>query len=151
MRWAGFDHLVVKGRARHPVYLLIHNGNIQIREAKDIWGKGVFESRYIIRRELGDENVRIICIGPAGENLVRYGNITADRNQVSGRTGMGAVLGSKNVKAIVCRGEMDIQIKHPAAALKHQKEILPWQPSGHGFRPGSSGRREYGPMGGRTL
>jgi aldehyde:ferredoxin oxidoreductase len=124
MRWAGFDHLVVKGRARHPVYLWIHNGNIQIRAAKDFWGKGVFESRDLIRKELGDENVRIICIGPAGENLVRYGNITADRNQVSGRTGMGAVLGSKNVKAVVCRGEMDIQIKHPAAALKHHKEFL---------------------------
>jgi aldehyde:ferredoxin oxidoreductase len=124
MRWAGFDHLIVRGRARHPVYLFIHNGNIQIRAAKDIWGKGVFESRHIIRRELTDENVRIICIGPAGEKLVRYGNITADRNQVSGRTGLGAVLGSKNVKAIVCRGEMDIQIKHPDAVLKHQKEFL---------------------------
>jgi aldehyde:ferredoxin oxidoreductase len=124
MRWAGFDHLVVKGRARYPVYLWIHNGKIQVRAAEDVWGKGVFESRDLIRRELGDENVRIICIGPAGENLVHYGNITADRNQVSGRTGMGAVLGSKNVKAIVCRGEMDIQIKHPTAALKHHKEFL---------------------------
>jgi aldehyde:ferredoxin oxidoreductase len=124
MRWAGFDHLVVKGRARHPVYLWIHNGNIQIKKAQNIWGKGVFESRDLIRKDLGDENVRIICIGPAGENLVRYGNITADRNQASGRTGMGAVLGSKNVKAIVCRGEMDIQIKHPSAALTHQKEFL---------------------------
>ncbi len=142
MRWAGFDHLVVKGRARHPVYLLIHNGNVQIREAKDIWGKGVFESRHIIRSELGDENVRIICIGPAGENLVRYGNITADRNQVSGRTGMGAVLGSKNVKAIVCRGEMDIQIKHPAAALKHQKEFLDTALSVRGSSCGPETARE---------
>ncbi|MHC4457790.1 MAG: aldehyde ferredoxin oxidoreductase N-terminal domain-containing protein [Planctomycetota bacterium] len=142
MRWAGFDHLVVKGRARHPVYLWIHNGNIQIREAKDIWGKGVFESRYIIRRELGDENVRLICIGPAGENLVRYGNITADRNQVSGRTGLGAVLGSKNVKAIVCRGEMDIQIKHPAAALKHQKKFLDSVLSTKGSASGPETARE---------
>jgi aldehyde:ferredoxin oxidoreductase len=142
MRWAGFDHLVVKGRARHPVYLLIHNGNIQIREAKDIWGKGVFESRDLIRKELGDENVRIICIGPAGENLVRYGNITADRNQISGRTGMGAVLGSKNVKAIVCRGEMDIQIKHPAAALKHQKEFLDMALSAKGSSSGPVTDRE---------
>jgi aldehyde:ferredoxin oxidoreductase len=124
MRWAGFDHMVVKGRARHPVYLWIHNGNIELRKAQNIWGKGVFESRDLIRKELRDENVRIICIGPAGENLVRYGNITADRNQVSGRTGMGTVLGSKNVKAIVCRGEMDIQIKHPTAALKHHKDFL---------------------------
>jgi aldehyde:ferredoxin oxidoreductase len=124
MRWAGFDHLVITGRARHPVYLFIHNGNIQIKKARNILGKGVTESRDLIRKDLGDENVRIICIGPAGENLVRYGNIIADRNQVSGRTGMGAVLGSKYVKAIVCRGEMDIQIKHPCAALKYQKEFL---------------------------
>ena len=124
MRWAGYDHLVVKGRARNPVYIWIHNGNIQIRNARHIWGKGVFESRDLLNKELGDENIRTISIGPAGENRVRYGNITGDRNQISGRTGMGAVLGSKNVKAIVCRGEMDIQIKHPGAALSYQKEFL---------------------------
>ncbi len=124
MRWAGFDHLVIQGRARHPVYLWVHNGKIELIKASKLWGKGVFESRDMIRQALGDEDVRMISIGPAGENLVHYANITADRNQVSGRTGMGAVFGSKNVKAIVCRGEMDIQIKHPAAALKHQKEFL---------------------------
>jgi len=142
MRWAGFDHLVVKGRARHPVYLWIHNGNIQIKKAQNIWGRGVFESRDLIRKDLGDENVRIICIGPAGENLVRYSNITADRNQISGRTGMGAVLGSKNVKAIVCRGEMDIQIKHPADALTHQKEYLDMALSATGSSFGPDAARD---------
>ncbi len=124
LRWAGFDHLVITGRARHPVYLFIHNGNIRIKDAEKIWGMGVFESGESIRKELGEEDLRIICIGPAGENLVRYANVMADRNQVSGRTGMGAVLGSKQVKAIVCRGEMDIEIKNPAAALKYEKQIL---------------------------
>jgi aldehyde:ferredoxin oxidoreductase len=113
-----------KGRARRPIYLFVHNGRIQIRNAEKVWGRGVFESRDFIRNELADANVRIIGIGPAGENLVRYANITADRNQVSGRTGMGAVLGSKNIKAIVCRGEMDIQIKHPVRALQNQKKFM---------------------------
>ena len=124
MRWAGFDHLVVKGRARRPVYILIHNGTIQIRSAVNIWGKGVFQSRDLIRKELGDENIRQICIGPAGENLVRFANITSERSQISGRTGLGAVLGSKRIKAVVCSGNMDIQIKHPAEILNYQKEFL---------------------------
>ncbi|MGD2270347.1 MAG: aldehyde ferredoxin oxidoreductase N-terminal domain-containing protein [Desulfobacterales bacterium] len=124
MRWAGFDHLVIKGRAPHPSYLLVDNGQIKIKSAEKLWGNGVFESRETIRNKLGDENVRIICIGPAGENLVRFANLVTDRNQQSGRTGMGAVLGSKNIKAVVCRGRMDLAVKNPAAALAHQGKFM---------------------------
>ncbi len=124
MRWAGFDHLVIKGRADKPVYLYIHDGEIEIRDAANVWGAGVYDTQDIIRKELGDEETQILCIGIGGENLVRYANVMTGRKNAAGRTGMGAVLGSKNLKAIACRGTMDIEIKHPEKALEYNKEII---------------------------
>ncbi len=124
MRWAGFDHLVIRGKADHPVYLYIHDGEIEIRDAKKIWGAGVYDTQDMIKKELGDEETQVLCIGPAGENLVRYANVMTGRKNAAGRTGMGAVLGSKNIKAIACRGTMDIEIKHPMEALEYNKKII---------------------------
>jgi len=124
MRWAGFDHLVIKGRADKPVYLYIHDGEIEIRDAANVWGAGVYDTQDIIRKELGDEETQTLCIGQGGENLVRYANVMTGRKNAAGRTGMGAVLGSKNLKAISCRGTMDIEIKHPEKALEYNKEII---------------------------
>ena len=124
MRWAGFDHLVIKGRADKPVYLYIHDGEIEIRDAANVWGAGVYDTQDIIRKELGDEETQTLCIGQGGENLVRYANVMTGRKNAAGRTGMGAVLGSKNLKAISCRGTMDIEIKHPEEALEYNKEII---------------------------
>jgi aldehyde:ferredoxin oxidoreductase len=124
MRWAGFDHLVIKGRADKPVYLYIHDGEIEIRDAANVWGAGVYDTQDIIRKELGDEETQTLCIGPGGENLVRYANVMTGRKNAAGRTGMGAVLGSKNLKAVSCRGTMDIEIKHPEKALEYNKEII---------------------------
>ncbi len=118
MRWAGFDHLILKGRAPHPVYLYICDGKIEIRDAEKIRGLGVFDSREMILKELGDDEVKMLTAGPAGENLVRFANVVSDRRHAAGRTGMGAVLGSKNVKAVACRGAMDLEIKNPDQALK---------------------------------
>ena len=124
MRWAGFDHLVIKGRADKSVYLYIHDGEIEIRDAANVWGAGVYDTQDIIRKELGDEETQILCIGQGGENLVRYANVMTGRKNAAGRTGMGAVLGSKNLKAIACQGTMDIEIKHPEKALEYNKEII---------------------------
>lgn len=124
MRWAGFDHLVIKGKANRPVYLYIHDGKIEIRDAVNVWGSGVYDTQEIIRQELDDEETQTLCIGQAGENLVRFANVMTGRKNAAGRTGMGAVLGSKNLKAIACRGTMDIQIKHPEEALEYNKEII---------------------------
>ena len=124
MRFAGFDHLVIKGRAKNPVYLYIHDGEIEIRDADKVWGAGVYDTQDIIRKELGDEETQILCIGPAGENLVRFANVMTGRKNAAGRTGMGTVLGSKNLKAIACRGTMDIEIKRPVEALEYNKEII---------------------------
>ena len=110
MRWAGFDHLVIKGKAEKPVYLWIHNGEIEIRDASHLWGKTLREVEEIIREELGDGDIKVMGIGPAGEKLVRFANIMTGIKNAGGRTGMGCLFGSKNLKAIAARGTMDIKI-----------------------------------------
>jgi len=117
LRWAGFDHLVIKGKAEKPVYLWIHNGNIEIRDASHLWGKTVTETQWAIRKELNDEDVKCAVIGPAGENLVRFANVMTGIKDSAGRTGMGCVFGSKNLKAIAARGTMDIKISYPKDAF----------------------------------
>jgi aldehyde:ferredoxin oxidoreductase len=124
LRWAGFDHLVIKGKAKKPVYLWIHNGNIEIRDASHLWGKTVTETQWAIRKELNDEDVKCAVIGPAGENLVRFANVMTGIKDSAGRTGMGCVFGSKNLKAIAARGTMDIKISYPKDALDYNKRFI---------------------------
>jgi len=104
LKFAGFDAIVVKGKASGPAYLWVHDGEFELRDASKVWGKVTGEAEAIIAEELGDERVRILQIGPAGENLVKYANIANERAHFNGRNGMGAVMGSKNLKAIVVRG-----------------------------------------------
>jgi aldehyde:ferredoxin oxidoreductase len=124
LAWAGFHHLVIKGKAKHPVYLYIHNGKIEIRDARAVWGQSVTESQWAIREELGDQEVKSMVCGPAGENLVRYANVMTGIKNSGGRTGMGCVMGSKNLKAIAARGTMDIKIAHPMEALDYNKRFI---------------------------
>jgi aldehyde:ferredoxin oxidoreductase len=124
LAWAGFHHLVIKGKGSKPVYLCIQNGKIEIRDAKNIWGKTVTEAQWAIRDELGDEDVKSVVIGPAGENLVRFANVMTGIKNSAGRTGMGAVMGSKNLKAVAARGTMDIKITHPSEALEFNKRFI---------------------------
>src|SRR3989304_6685496 len=100
LRFAGFDPLVIKGKAAKPSYLWIHNGEIEIRDASKIWGKGIRDTQEILREELGDKDIKALTIGIAGEKMVRYANVMTEIKNAGGRTGMGAVLGSKNLKAI---------------------------------------------------
>jgi aldehyde:ferredoxin oxidoreductase len=124
MRWAGIDHLVIRGKASRPVYIYVHDGDIEIRDADHVWGSGVYDTQAIIRVELGDEETQILCIGPAGENRVRYASVVTGRKDAGARTGMGAVLGAKNLKAVACRGTMEIQISNPEEALEYNKEAI---------------------------
>jgi len=124
LRWAGFDHLVIKGKAKKPVYIWIHNGEIEIRDASNIWGKDTHETREIIRQELGDRDIKVLTIGPAGEKLVRFANVMTGIKDAGGRSGTGAILGSKNCKAIAARGTMDIKIAHPEEALEYNKKVI---------------------------
>lgn len=124
LAWAGFHHLVIKGKAKNPVYIWIHNGEIEIRDATNLWGKTVTETQWAIRKELNDEEVKCAVCGPAGENLVYYANVMTGIKNSAGRTGMGAVMGSKNLKAIAARGTMDIKIARPMEALEFNKRFI---------------------------
>jgi aldehyde:ferredoxin oxidoreductase len=124
LAWAGFHHLVIKGKAENPVYIFIHNGEIQIREASHLWGMTTTETQWKIRDELGDEEVKSCVIGPAGENLVSYANVMTGVKNSAGRSGMGCVMGSKNLKAVAVRGTMDIHIAHPVEALEYNKRFI---------------------------
>ncbi|MBI4296630.1 MAG: aldehyde ferredoxin oxidoreductase family protein [Chloroflexi bacterium] len=124
LRWAGFDHLVIKGKAEHPVYLWIHNGEVEIRDACKLWGQSVVDTQESIREELDDRDIKTMTIGLAGEKMVRFASVMTEVKDAGGRTGMGAVLGSKNLKAIAVRGTMDLKIAHPQEALDYDYKII---------------------------
>lgn len=124
LRWAGFDHLVIKGRCAKPSYLFIHDGKIDIRDGSSLWGKTIQETQDVLREELHDEGIQSLCIGPAGERLVRFANIATRHQNVGARGGIGAVLGSKNLKAIVARGTLGIDIKFPKEAIEYDRQIV---------------------------
>ncbi|MHB9090800.1 MAG: aldehyde ferredoxin oxidoreductase family protein, partial [Chloroflexota bacterium] len=110
LKRAGYDGIVVVGKADKPTYLFVDDDVVQLRDASHLMGKGCFETEEAIRAELGDESVRVSSIGPAGEKLVRYACIGNDRGRQAGRTGPGAVMGSKNLKAIAVRGTKPIRV-----------------------------------------
>jgi aldehyde:ferredoxin oxidoreductase len=124
LRLAGFDHLVITGKAERPMYLWIHDGEIEIRDAAQLWGEDVPATQDLIREELGDPEIKALCIGLAGENLVRYANVMTGVKNAAGRTGMGAVMGSKNLKAIAVRGTLDLTIRFPKEALEYNAQLL---------------------------
>ncbi|MHC4974831.1 MAG: aldehyde ferredoxin oxidoreductase family protein [Planctomycetota bacterium] len=123
LRYAGFDHLVIKGAAKKPVFLWIHNGEIEIRSAASLWGLDTFETQEALRDELRDPEVKALAIGVAGENLVRFANVMTGHKNAAGRTGMGAVLGAKNLKAIAVRGTQGIDLAQPKEALEYDREV----------------------------
>ncbi|MCL4768056.1 MAG: hypothetical protein KJZ80_17685 [Hyphomicrobiaceae bacterium] len=123
MKFAGFDQLVIKGKAPHPVYLAIHNGEAVLRDARPLWGKTTWEAEDAIRRELGDERFRIASIGPAGENRCSQAAIIVDRGRAAG-WGAGAILGSKNLKAIAVRGTQPIRLADPQGFWKLTQSLL---------------------------
>ena len=109
LKMAGFEAVVVTGKSPTPVYLWIQDGDVELRPADHLWGQKTAEAQEVIRTELGDKKVRVLQIGPAGENLVRYAGITNDLRHFNGRNGMGAVIGSKNLKAVAVRGKTRYQ------------------------------------------
>jgi len=103
LRWSGFDGIVVEGRADAPVYLFVEDGRISIRPAGEIWGKGIHETVAFFRERYGEKNLSVNAIGQAGENLSRFAAMVNEDDRAFGRGGIGAVAGSKNLKAIVIR------------------------------------------------
>jgi len=109
IRYAGYDNLVIEGKADKPVYLYIHDDSIEFKDASHIWSKDTYETQQIIREELGGPVVAM-CIGTGGENLVSFSSIQTETGSAAGRGGFGAVMGSKNLKAIAVRGTKGIKI-----------------------------------------
>lgn len=110
LKKAGFDAIVIKGMAPRPVYLWIEDGKVELKDASHLWGKDTGYTEQKIREELNDDKVKISCIGQAGENQVLYASIVHDLRHSNGRTGMGAVMGSKNLKAVAVRGRGQIKV-----------------------------------------
>lgn len=124
LRRAGFDHLVITGKAKKPSMIMVHGGKVRILDASRIWGQTIPDTQEILRKELEDDNIQTLCIGPAGENRVRFGSVGTRHEGSNGRSGMGAVFGSKNLKAVIARGEGGIAIWKPAEALDYDKKIV---------------------------
>jgi aldehyde:ferredoxin oxidoreductase len=127
LKFAGYDLLILQGRAERPVWLWILDDRVELRSAEHLWGKGVFETEDRVRQEVGIADCSVASIGPGGENLVRYAAIVNDKFRAAGRSGVGAVMGSKNLKAIAVRGTGGVRVADPAALMAAQwaqKEVL---------------------------
>lgn len=122
LKMAGFDAVIIEGKAEKPVYISIKDREASLKDAGHLWGMQALECQIAIREELADQNIKVALIGPAGENLVRFASVMNDLDAAAGRTGMGAVMGSKNLKAIACRGTRHVPLADPEAA----REIARW-------------------------
>ena len=131
LKFAGFDAIIVTGIADRPVYLWVHDGRYELRDASYLWGFNCSDTHSLIREELHDPYIRIACIGPAGENGVKYASIIADR-RAAGRGGGGTVMGAKKLKAIAVRGHDKVNLAHPegfSQALQEQMNVIRASPT----------------------
>jgi aldehyde:ferredoxin oxidoreductase len=124
LKHAGFDAVVIKGRADGPVYLWLDQGQAEIRDAGHIWGKVTGEAQRTIQAELGDNHIEVAQIGPGGERMVRFACVTGGLSHFAGRTGMGAVMGSKNLKAIAVRGKRNFAFADEAAVKQKAQKCV---------------------------
>jgi aldehyde:ferredoxin oxidoreductase len=104
LKFAGYDQVIIQGRAAHPVYLWIKDDVVELRDGRALWGRDVWETTAAIRQELGDTDVQVATVGQGAENGVRFAGLFVNLNRAAARTGMGAVMGSKNLKAVAVRG-----------------------------------------------
>ncbi len=140
MKYAGYDMIIVEGKAKKPVYLWINDASVEIREASAVWGKAVPETTEAIRAAT-DEEASVACIGPAGERMVLFANVMNECNRAAGRTGVGAVMGSKNLKAVAIRGTGAVRVadaKAFSAAMVKARDMIRNHPVGGG------GLKQYG-------
>ena len=140
MKRTGYDMFIFEGRAERPVYVWINENHVEIRSADHVWGKTVPETEDILIAET-DPRAKVASIGPAGENLVKVASIMNDKHRAAGRSGVGAVMGSKNLKAVVVRGSLDPSFAYPGEMRDISKQIN--REVGDDVKKGSS-LREYG-------
>jgi aldehyde:ferredoxin oxidoreductase len=117
IKYCGYDGLIITGKAAAPVYLWIDDGHLEIRPARNLWGKDTLETNHLIKENLKDDSIKVASIGPAGEKLVYFALVSCEYNRQAGRGGAGAVMGSKNLKAVALRGRQPVKVRH-------QKEFL---------------------------
>ncbi|MGB6041822.1 MAG: aldehyde ferredoxin oxidoreductase family protein [Pirellulales bacterium] len=118
LKFAGYDLLILQGSSPRPVYLFIYDDHVELRDAAAYWGRGVHETEDNLRKETGIPGLRVASIGPAGEKRVRFACIMNDKHRAAGRSGVGAVMGSKNLKAIAVRGTGGVQIADPERFMR---------------------------------
>ena len=123
MKFAGFDIIVITGQAQEPTYLVFHDGKVSFRSAKKLWGSNTMDCQLFIKEELHDHNFRVACIGQAGEKRTLMASIINER-RAFGRKGLGAVMGSKKLKAIAVRGNAEVAIAEPKLFRELRREML---------------------------
>lgn len=123
MKSAGYDAIVLKGKSRRATFLWVNDDLVQFMDARDLWGKSPARTEETIKKDLGDSSIRVATIGLAGEKLARIACIVSDRTRVAGGTGMGAVMGSKNLKAIAVLGSKDLEVADPNGLLEFCREF----------------------------
>ena len=121
MKFSGFDAVIIKGKSPKPVYLWMHHGEAELKDASHLWGMTTGDAEDKLKEELEDKRIEVLQIGPAGENMVRFAALISMSNRANGRTGMGAVMGSKNLKAVVVRGKQKPSIANPEKFKELQK------------------------------
>ncbi|MGD0330870.1 MAG: aldehyde ferredoxin oxidoreductase family protein [Nitrososphaeria archaeon] len=142
---AGYDMLIFVGRSTEPVLVSVVDGDVRFIDASPYWGMDTRECERAIRKDMGDRRVQVSCIGPAGENLVRYACIMHDdAGRAAGRCGVGAVMGYKNLKAVAVRGSREISVANPNALNEVMREVL----ENYRTSPGVKRFHEAGTMGG---
>jgi len=125
LKFAGYDGIVLHGKADHPIYLWVNDEKVEFRDAKQLWGKDTYYTQRMIVKELGgDKKIKVVTIGPAGENLVRQAILLTDTGDAAGWGGSGGVMGSKNVKAIAVRGTKGVKVADPKSLIKESKRNL---------------------------
>jgi len=134
VKFAGYDMVIIEGRAEKPSWLWIKDGKVSFRDAEHLWGLNTTDTQQLIKDNLGDQNVRVACIGQAGENLSAMASIINERH-ASGRKGPGAVMGSKNLKAIAIRGESEVPVADPEAFKSALKFMLNAMKESHVLYP----------------
>ena len=123
LKRAGYDGLIIQGKANHPVYLWINDGKVEIKDAVSSWGKDTAETVDVIRKELDEPKASVADIGVAGEKLVAIACIAVDKDSYAGRGGLGAVMGSKNLKAVAVKGTQKSEVADPKRVLELAKEL----------------------------
>jgi aldehyde:ferredoxin oxidoreductase len=124
LKFSGYDLLIIEGKSEEPVYISIRGSEVEIKDAKHLWGKDTYYTTDKLLEEFGDKKARVSCIGPAGENLVLISSIINEKGRAAGRTGVGAVMGSKNLKAIVVKGNKRPEVKNKSKFSQVVKEKI---------------------------